>query len=49
MAKVLAANLELEIDEQNYRTLCNYAVKLNRRGKKYFTTMLLLIVKMILI
>ena len=34
MAKVLAANSKLEIDEQNYRTLRNYAVKLNRKGKK---------------
>ena len=47
MAKILAAKSKFEIDEQNYRTLRNYAVKLNRRKKRYFTTMLLLIIKMI--
>jgi hypothetical protein len=36
MAKVLAAKSELEIDEQNYRTLRNYAVKLNCREQKIF-------------
>ena len=33
-AKVLAAKSKLEIDEQNYRTLRNYAVKLNQKEKK---------------
>ena len=36
MAKVLATKSKLEIDEQNYRTLRNYAVKLNRRKKQLF-------------
>ena len=36
MAKVLAAKSKLEIDEQNYRTLRNYAVKLNRKKKNIF-------------
>jgi hypothetical protein len=36
MAKVLAAKSKFEIDEQNYRTLRNYAVKLNRRGIFFF-------------
>uniref|UniRef100_A0A673ZF50 Reverse transcriptase domain-containing protein n=1 Tax=Salmo trutta TaxID=8032 RepID=A0A673ZF50_SALTR len=36
MLKVLAAKSKSEIDEHNYRTLRNYAVKLNRREKKLF-------------
>lgn len=47
MAKILAAKSKLEIDEQNHRTLRNYAIKLNRKEKSYFTTMLLLIINII--
>ena len=36
MAKVLAAKSELEIDEQNYRTLRNYAVKLNLKKLLFY-------------